>query len=74
MGLGDSSCVPERVRFTVCEIDFRDQGANLGRRICDLVRHAGGEAVTRVAVHRKVFGSNPTAVSGMTTNPVNRIT
>ena len=39
MGLGDSSCVPERVRFTVCEIDFRDQGANLGRRICDLVEH-----------------------------------
>ena len=37
MGLGDSSCVPERVRFTVCEVDFRDQGANLGRRFCDLV-------------------------------------
>ena len=28
-----------RVRFTVCEIDFRDQGANLGRRICYLVEH-----------------------------------
>ena len=39
MGLGDSSCVPERVRFAVCEIDFRDQGGNLGRRICDLVEH-----------------------------------
>ena len=39
MGLGDSSCVPEREGFTVCEIDFRDQGGNLGRRICDLVEH-----------------------------------
>ena len=37
MELGDFSSVLERVRFTVCEIDFRDQGANLGRRICDLI-------------------------------------
>ena len=39
MELGDFSSVLERVRFTVCEIDFRDQGGNLGRRICDLVEH-----------------------------------
>ena len=29
----------DSIRLLVCEIDFRDQGANLGRRICDLVEH-----------------------------------
>ena len=32
----------------------------------------GDEAVTRKACHRKVFGSNPTTVSGMTTKPVEK--
>ena len=70
MELGDFSSVLERVRFTVCEIDFRDQGANLGRCFCDLVAADGGDVVTRLAHHRKVLGSNPTTVSGMTTKPV----
>ena len=39
MELGDFSSVLERVRFTVCEIDFRDQGANLKRCFCDWVEH-----------------------------------